>query len=60
MTVKELWDVSPKCHIFIRTDDGVKEYSLKKRESDGVIESIYATEYPMYKHVLEVKLVKGK
>lgn len=57
MTVKELWNVSPRCFIFIRNpDETVTLYDGGKANAGKIILDVLATEYPMYKNVLEVKV----
>ena len=59
MTVRELWDVSPKCHVFIRVKGGgTREYIGVGSDGDAVVGEVLATRYPMYGHVLEVTLEK--
>ena len=63
--LSDLWDVAPKCHVFIKTRHGVTEYVGVDRvdlkgggvaRADSVVASVFATSYPMYGHVLEVIL----
>ena len=57
MTVWELWMVSPRCFIFIRNpDETVTLYDGGEKNQDKIILDVLATEYPMYKNVLEVKV----
>ena len=60
MTVKELWNVSPQCFVFVKSADGkVKEYEGNADENGAKeVKDILATRYPMYKNVLEVKLAE--
>lgn len=60
MTLGELRRVSPQCFIFIRHMDGsVEEYTGSRALADMSVGSVLATEYPMFKHVLEVTLYDG-
>ena len=60
MTLKELWDISPRCFVFVRQNDGsVKQYTGQKSGASALITDVCATKYPMYDHVLEVKLEEG-
>ena len=67
MTLYELAKVSPQCFIFIREDNGnmedsgiTHEYlfpgSAEEREKNVI--ALIAKQYPMYKHVIEVRLEK--
>ena len=60
LTIQELWRVSPQSHIFIRNEDGsVTEYKgfrLSVADSKGEVVNVKATQYPMYRSVLEVTL----
>ena len=58
MTIKELAKVSPQCFIFIRNEDGTAtEYKWGDNETGSLeITDVIATNYPMYKMVLEVKV----
>lgn len=58
MTVKELARVSPQCFIFIRNTDGtVTEYHWPDNSLGSLeVKDILATNYPMFKGVLEVKV----
>lgn len=57
MTLLELWNIAPRCHIFIRKDDGtVERYDGTRATGVRIIADVYATKYPMYDAVLEVKL----
>ena len=57
MTIKELAKVSPQCFIFIRTEEGVKEYKWGDSETGALeITNVLATSYPMFKNVLEVEV----
>lgn len=65
MTLYELAMVSPQCFIFIREDDGRMEDSGTTHEylfPGGIEErqrkviALIAKQYPMHKHVLEVRL----
>ena len=57
ITLGELRRVSPQCFIFIRHSGGtVEEYQGAKTLADLEVKKITATEYPVYKHVLEVEL----
>ena len=60
MTIKELAKVSPQCFIFIRKDDGtVEEYKWGDNQTGALeVADIKATNYPMYKMVLEVRIRK--
>ena len=58
MTVGELFRVSPQCWLFIRLENGeIEEYTPRDYE-ESVVESVFATEYPMFKNVLEVTIAK--
>jgi hypothetical protein len=57
MTVGELFRVSPQCWVFIRCEDGTVR-QCTPADSNKVVRSVLATNYPMYKHVLEVVLEK--
>lgn len=61
MTLHELWRVSPQSFIFIRNADGsVEEYHGHPLATDKLASSkvanVFATSYPMFKSVLEVRL----
>lgn len=57
MTIRELWNVSPRCFIFIRNkDESLQQYDGGKENAGKIILDVMATEYPMYKNVLEVKV----
>lgn len=57
MTLYELWMTAPQCFVFIRFSDGsVHEYIGGKLYAGSIVKSVYATDYPMYKHVLEVTI----
>jgi len=67
MKLSELWDVSPTCHVFVRTRYGVTKYEgtdyvdLKGGErafADSVVANIRIRKYPMFDNVLEV-ILKG-
>ena len=59
MTLYELWKVAPQSHVFVRQENGAL---VGYRGSDGwadiEVASVVATEYPMYRSVLEVRLAK--
>ena len=60
MTLHDLWAVSPRSFIFIRNkDESVTQYDGGDKNRDAVILDVMATEYPMYKNVLEVKIKEG-
>ena len=60
MTLHDLWAVSPRCFTFIRNkDESVTQYDGGDKDRDAVILDVMATEYPMYKNVLEVKIKEG-
>ena len=60
MKVYDLWAVSPRCFIFIRNkDESVTQYDGGDKNRAAVILDVMATEYPMYKNVLEVKIKEG-
>ena len=57
MKVYDLWLVSPRSFIFIRNkDESVTQYDGQDKIRNAVILDVMATEYPMYKNVLEVKI----
>ncbi len=57
ISLYDLWWVSPQCFVFIRGKDGkVREYRGNGPDSDKTVNWVLATKYPMYDHVLEVKL----
>ena len=59
MCLYDLWFVSPRCFIFIRkADETVEQYDGAAWGEDAVVLDVLATEYPMYKNVLEVKIKK--
>lgn len=56
MTVKELWKVSPQNFIFLKDENGrVAEYTGTENGAALEVVDILATNYPMYKNVIEVK-----
>ena len=57
MTLHELWEICPRCFLFIKQEDGrVREYKGSNADAFAQVADIYATKYPMYDNVLEVKL----
>ena len=58
----DLWWVSPQCFTFIKEKDGKAvdypecEYKGAPWGKEYVVYDVIATSYPMYKHVLEVKI----
>lgn len=57
MTIKELSAVAPRCFVFIRNSDGTVSEFKWGDDVMGALEvvDIKATNYPMYKGVLEVE-----
>lgn len=57
MTLKELWNISPQCTIFVRRqkDGKLDEYHGEMIGEEIEIINILSTQYPMYSHVLEVQ-----
>ncbi len=57
MTVRELWDTAPQAHIMVRhKDNRVEEYLGSGKTGGKKVTHILPTEYPMYKHVLEITI----
>ena len=57
MILKELWEVAPQSHIFIKKENGkTEEYLGEKDPGKRLVESIHAVHYPMFPDTLEVKL----
>lgn len=61
MKLAELWLVCPQSHVFIVSinNEGcspVQEYKGNKALGEAIVTHVYATSYPMYKSVLEVKI----
>lgn len=58
MKLYELWRVSPQSFVFVRLANGsVMEYRGGKNGADLEVSRVKATEYPMYKSVLEVEVL---
>lgn len=58
MCLYNLWFVSPRCFIFVRMPNGkVKQYDGEAWGENAIVMDVLATEYPMYKNVLEVKIM---
>lgn len=57
MMLYELWLHAPRCFVFVRNEQGhVEEYIGGAKWRDAEVRSVLATDYPMFKHVLEVVL----
>ena len=56
MKLYDLWFVSPQCHVFIKTKDGVKEYTGQKNLGESIVSNVQAKKYPCHGCVLEVIL----
>ena len=59
MTLYELYQHAPLCFIFVRGENGkLREYKGAAAGKNRTVATILATDYPMFKHVLEVTLDK--
>lgn len=61
MKLHELWLTCPQSHVFIVSENNkacspVKEYQGNQTLGKSTVTHVYATRYPMYKSVLEVKI----
>lgn len=60
MTLKDLWEVAPQTHIFIREGNTLKEYLGEGETGGKTVQDIQPKSYPMYSNVIEVILKKGE